>query len=247
MERRRNYYDHPGRSHKKSVVREGPRHRSAGGANSQQSAGGLLGFLKKYQGYLILGAGALVVALTYKIYSSRMSKKKDEEQIQNGLRALSGGAEASERAPLQVDPSVIEILQQQVLDYQSQVEQLEYALSQRDLQLEQIRTSGAAVSHPSAQNKFAGLHGQVDPNSHTPPLPMQMQQPIPTRDPSNPAAGLPGGPSDGLPSYVTPGPSAGPGGQVGMGAFSTDPGMGQSGQGGISLSQSSGGSQFTPL
>lgn len=194
-------------------------------------------FFNKYRTYVLVGAGALVVAIVYQVYSKRMSKKKDEEQIQNGLRAL-GGAVGGPRAPLQVDPQVIEVLQQQVLDYQAQVDQLEYALNQRELQLEQIRQQQQApngaggIMHPAASGNFAGLHGQVDPNSGGAPLPLQMHQPMATRDPS-----LAGGGAQQQQQQT-------------MGAFSLDPGL-EGGASAISLSQGSGGgaggSQFTPL
>lgn len=200
-------------------------------------------FITKYRPFILLGAGALVVAIVYQIYSRRMSKKKDEEQIQAGLRSintLGAGAQGTQtsggRAPLSVDPAVIEVLQQQVLDYQAHVEQLEYALNQRDHQLREIQQmhqqapvsggggEGAAnnVIHPAANGNYAGLHGQMDPASagNGAPLPVQLQQPMPTRDAS----------------------SWSPNSQQTMGAFSNDTAIELMGQ-----SSTGGGGQFTPL
>jgi hypothetical protein len=134
MERSRPYFDHPARAARKSVVREaaaghGTRTRAVGTGNTSAPAGaggGVAEFLKTYRPWIFLGAGALVVAIVYQIYSRRINIKKDETQIERGLNAIEslGGHASGARAPLQVDPAVIEVLQQQVLDYQAQVDQL---------------------------------------------------------------------------------------------------------------------------
>jgi hypothetical protein len=114
----------------------------------------------------------------------------------------------------------------------------EYALSQRDLQIEQMRQGHlggpmgpggkSGVVHPAANGNYAGLHGQMDPTSSGfTPLPVQMQQPVPTRDT-----------------------------QQTMSAFSSEPGLdsrmgaGDSDSRGIQINQTGGAggtSQFTPL
>lgn len=274
MERSRNYG-----GARKSVVRDavppvgGRRTRTppvgtgaVGAGTGTSGAGATIGdFVTKYRPYLLIGAGAIVVAIVYQVYSRRMSKRKEDEQIQTGLRSIDAlGANAAGtagatgqggRAPLSVDPAVIEVLQQQVLDYQAQVEQLEQALNIREQQIREIQqlqqnhagntlqsgpgtggTGGVGgVIHPAANGNYAGLHGQMNPNANFAPLPVQLEQPMPTRDTSVWAPNTPAGAI---------------GNQQTMGAFSNEGGGNQDlgvmsmGQGGGSGGPSG---QFTPL
>jgi len=253
-------FDHPSSTgRRKSVVREG-RPTSRGGLSGAQVGAatgkddqGVWALLGRYKMHLLAGAGVLTVGLIYYFYKQRMSAQKEPAQVDAGLRSLSTGASASQpssgRAPLQVDPAVIEALQQQVFEYQSHVENLENALNQRELQLAQIQATQSAPPSTHQQqsqvppqmdlpgqggaNQFSGLHGQ-----------------IPTPG-GRAGGGMVGGGSGGRGDPPPPG-----GGPVSMGAFSDAPGFAASSNGGgageIQLNQGGFGGagnsgQFTPL
>ena len=155
------YYDHPARrappggsgpsGGRRDSLAPLPRRGAFGGqvtASSDGGAakdGGIMGLLTgKYKPYILIGATAVAALIIWQIYTKLSTRKKDDEQVQKGLRAL-GGAQASGgglspdgRPALTVDPSVIEVLQQQVNTYQNQVAELENAISQKDMQMEQI-------------------------------------------------------------------------------------------------------------
>lgn len=96
--------------------------------------GGVVSALKPYKPYIIMGVAVLAVVIAYQLYSRRASQQKDATQIQTGLNAI-GGASAQNRPSLQVDPQVIESLQNQVLSYQEQVAELEEALNRSNQQI----------------------------------------------------------------------------------------------------------------
>lgn len=216
--------------------------------------------VKQYRVPILIGSGLVVLALVYRMYSDRMNKQKTGDQVARGLDALGASASGTGRAPLQVDPSVIEVLQQQVLDYQAQVEQLEEAVGQRDLKMAQMAAAAQPIGqYPGGMGSFPPPHMR-DPAlgafpGDAPQNQSQVGQPGP--------GGMGMGGMGQLPSYqpgpggmgAMPGPGgpAGMGGPVGsaqMGAFSSDPGFASSGNGGgqlgnIQLGQGGGGGQFT--
>lgn len=198
---RRNYYEHPATA-RKSVVREvGPRRGAQ--VNGQRPRGGegasegrfsdIMTKIGKYKVYILIGLGGLTLIIAYQIISKRLNKKQDESLLQKGLAKLNGtqgsqsgqgghvGAQAGERPKLSVDPSVIETLQNQVLSYKSQVEELTNAVQHKDAQLDQIAQhlqqqqqqqqqsmtpdSGFAPLAPigasAGPDQFAGLHGAI--------------------------------------------------------------------------------------
>lgn len=130
--------------------------------------------LKPYKTYIILGVAALGVLIAYQLYMRRASQKKDPAQIEAGTRAIEAAA-AQERPKLQVDPQVIEVLQNQVLSYQQQIAELEDALARTQQQQQQqqqedpiaaqMRAASSMGGAGSGAPQFAGLHGQLGPDA----------------------------------------------------------------------------------
>lgn len=226
---------------RKSVVREGRNDRVAP-ASSATGSGGLAGMLKPYKTYIILGVAMLAVAIAYQLYSRRASQKKTEEQVAAGLSAIEQ-QQGSGRPPLQVDPQVIEVLQNQVHSYQEQVAELEEALSRSNQQMRQLLASRAAPQMDpvaaqmmatrtqdtqQAPPEYSGLHGQIPPQFPSGPAGMmggsvQMGQGMP-------GAQMPGAYSPHPhPSQMPPPPQQGhghPGGPMsGGGQMNYDPRM----------------------
>lgn len=131
--------------------------------------------LKPYKSYIILGVAALGVLIAYQLYVRRTTQRRDPAQVEAGVRAIDA-AQAQERPKLQVDPQVIEVLQNQVLTYQQQVAELEEALGRNQQQMAQMQQaySQQQQEDPIAAQmraagsmqpqQFTGLHGQVGPH-----------------------------------------------------------------------------------
>lgn len=182
-------------------------------------------FLKTYRPYIIVGVAFLGIAIAYHLYSRRASQQKTGQQIETGLAAIGAHVGAP---PLQVDPQVIESLQNQVLSYQEQVGELEKALSMSNQQVEtlikstpppmspemaQMQAMQAQQQQGQQQAQFSGLHGQMPPPQGQPGMQPQGQgMPLGIGMPQGP--GMPPVPPRNMPAMNGPG---GPG--VGMGAF----------------------------
>lgn len=209
---RRDFYDHPSRiPGRKSIVREGPaplRKPLAGGANVTASTSGSLSeTIQKYKYFILAGAGVLVLAIAYHLYSKKNSQGKDESVTEKGMSAIS----EANRPSLQVDPAVLDQLQQQVMQYRDHINMLQNEVMKRDQQLDMVRQQtqqlgpesgfttmagqlgmGASALPPGSLGQFSGLHGQLPP--YVPPggggqINMGLGQPLPTREPMSQMGG----------------------------------------------------------
>lgn len=207
---RRDFYDHPSRiPGRKSIVREGPaplrKQQIAGGANVTAGSGSLSDTFQKYKYFILAGAGVLVLAIAYHFYSKRSGQGKDEETTEKGISAISDANKPS----LQVDPVVLDQLQQQVMQYRDHIQMLQNEVMKRDQQLDMVRQQtqlgpesgfttmasqlgvGASALPPGSLGQFNGLHGQLPP--YAPPgggqIQMGLGQPLPTREPMSQMGG----------------------------------------------------------
>ncbi len=130
-------------------------------------SGGLIAAIKPYKTYIVLGVAMLAVIIAYQLYSRRASQKKEPSQIETGLKNIQGAIAQEERPKIEVDPQVIEVLQNQVLAYQAQVQEMDAALAQATQLLRQFGYG------PSGQVGGSDPHNtqqQVQFSSQMPPV-----------------------------------------------------------------------------
>jgi hypothetical protein len=226
--------------------------------------GSIMDMLQKYKLYLLAGAGLLVVGIAYHLYSKRSSQSKDDSVTEKGVGAISG-AEASEKPTLQIEPAVLDQLQQQVMQYRDHIGILQNEIINRDRQLDMIRQQqgqlgpesgfttmaaqmgmGASALPPGALGQFSGLHGQLP--AYAPPMAggsmqsMGIGQPMPTREPMSQMNNPTSHPLLGNFPTMFPGGQPGPQGQ-GMGGM---PGQGMGGMPGMGNMPGGMGGMMTP-
>lgn len=233
-------YDHPSRipaAGRKSVsgLRGGAQVGEAkkNGANAP-NGGGWFDFVKDNKIYFLSGAAILAVFIAYHLYSKRSAQSKDDETTARGVDQIKG---AEARPTLQVDPAVLEQLQQQMKQYQDTIRALKEGIVVRDQAIDQLRASGQIMSPesgfttmagqmggaaglpPGALGQFSGLHGQVPP----------MGQGLGPMAPGAMGIGMPMQTRDAFPPIGASG-QMGPGGQnpmmAGMGPGMTHPLLG---------------------
>jgi hypothetical protein len=144
------------------------------GFGGGEGGGGIMATIKPYKTYIVLGVALLAVVIAYQLYSRRASQKKDEAQIDTGLKNIQGAIaheqNAEQRPKVEVDPQVIEVLQGQVLAYQAQVQEMDAALAQATQLLRQFGYG------PSSQGSGPGPQGQGQMGGIDPQMAAAMQQ-----------------------------------------------------------------------
>lgn len=178
-------YEHPARlPGRKSVVREAPNPLKGanvrpGGAQANENGSSFLDALKKHKVIVLSGVALLVVGLAYHLYSKRSSQGKDDQTTATGVEQIAGAQAAAGKPTLQMDPVVLQQLQQQVEQYRDHIGALQDAVMKRDQQIEQMRAMGQGLGPESgfttmaaqlgvgaqagALGQFSGLHGQMPP------------------------------------------------------------------------------------